>query len=157
MREHYCVQLCCEYTTLQNIRNTYLTRTLTIIEEFKFGKVKSADHNYESKCWSMSQKGKLDPSSVLDDDEPVAFYSRQFCASANLNFFAVADKTQSFDSAFKVHQSQQFKTSYPNQTYSSLPDAPSSEQPSKAASIVVHPSISYSSHNNGTSIKRHRT
>ena len=74
----------------------------------------------------MSQKGKLDPASVLDDDEPATCYSeylRNVGTLASRSDYALTDNTRSHQLAWKVNNSQQFMHSSPNQAYSSLPDA----------------------------------
>ena len=71
----------------------------------------------------MSQKGKLDPASVLDDDEPATCYSRNVGTSASRSDYALADNTQSHQLELKVNNLQQYMHLSPNQAYSSLPDA----------------------------------
>jgi hypothetical protein len=49
----------------------------------------------------MSQKGKLDPASVLDDDEPAAVDQQHLGSSASLNLYAMAENMRKYEPAME--------------------------------------------------------
>ena len=69
----------------------------------------------------LSQKGKLDPVSALDDDEPSAFHQQRNGKSVGRDSSAVEDAMQSYGPAFVWDRSHYYLHPLTGKSYLSLP------------------------------------